>query len=465
MGRTKDLWINADGSKTPKHPANGGNKTAKRWQAVWNDPDGNEKTKVFAKKKQAEDHWKKMEGDADRGEYIDPKAGDELFGTVAAKYLRLRNVGGTTRDKYASSYRNQVEGVFAQRRIRAVKPSDVLEWLRSPAMMKLGVSRRYLAYMIVAGVFDLAVADGMRKDNPARSKIIEPPPKPEATHHEPWSPERVWQVHDAHPERYQAMVACAAGLGLREGETFALAEDDFDFDALKVHVCRQVARANGMEVFKLPKEDKDRWVPLSPLLALIVQAHLAAYPPRPYELPWMDEHGQIADKPHSCKLLFRWVSKDRRTHDKHVKSARYDQSVWSPALAALGIIEPPVQTERSGKQFQGGTNGNGTHALRRFFSTTLQDAGVSLSGVMDFMGHSKKGGARHAQRVRSRDRGDLRARPPGDRQEAVRAASGGVRRNCDGTGGRSVTGTNVPVQVTAIRDRQPSKCQYASRAS
>ena len=30
------------------------------------------------------------------------------------------------------------------------------------------------------------------------------------------------------------------------------------------------------------------------------------------------------------------------------------------------------------------------HALRHWFATTLGDAGVSLAGVMDFMGHSRK---------------------------------------------------------------------------
>lgn len=390
MGRVKDLWVNADGTKTRKHPANGGNKDSRRWQAVWTDPDGNEKTKVFAKKTDAANYARSREADVSRGEYIDPRAGDELFGTVAAKYLRLRSVGGTTRMKYQSSYRHQVENVFAHRKVKAVKPSEVLEWLRSPEISKLGASRRYLAYMIVAGTFDLAVADGMRKDNPARSNIVDPPPKPERARREAWTAERVWQVHDAHPARYRAMAACAAGLGTRQGETFALAEEDFDFAALTVQLRRQVARVNGTEVFKLPKEGKTRIVPLSRRLAVLVQAHIAAYPPRPYELPWMDEKGVIADEPHACRLLFRWVSDDRRTHDKHVKSARYEQSVWKPSLAAAGIIAPPVPTKRSGPRFRGGTSGNGTHVLRHFYSTMLQDAGVSLAGVMEFMGHSTK---------------------------------------------------------------------------
>ena len=118
-----------------------------------------------------------MEADADRDEYVDPKAGRDLFGDVATRYLRLRAIGGTSRQRYESVYRNQVEPVFAGRRIKAVRPSDVLEWLRSPEMAKLGASTQGLAYLIVAGTFDLAAADGLRRDNPARSDIVPAPPK------------------------------------------------------------------------------------------------------------------------------------------------------------------------------------------------------------------------------------------------------------------------------------------------
>ena len=116
-------------------------------------------------------------------------------------------------------------------------------------------------------------------------------------------------------------------------------------------------------------------MPLPRGLAAVVRAHIEAHPPRPYELPWLAESGELASEPHVCRLLFRWASADRRTHDKHIKSARYDQSLWTPALEAAGIAPA----------------GNGTHALRHFYSTTLQDGGVPTIGVIEFMGHSRKG--------------------------------------------------------------------------
>jgi integrase len=411
MARVKDLWFSevplkdADGKavrddenhvvyikrKTFKHPDKGGNRGAKRWLACWLDPDGKEVTRAFAKQVDAKSYADKMEADASRDEYVDPKSGDGKFGDLAKRYLRLRAVGGTSREKYEQVYRNQVKAAFAERTVKSVRASEILEWLRSPEISKLSASIQNIAYMIVAGTFDLAVADKMRRDNPARSKIVPPPPKGNPPHRDPWTSQRVWKVIDAHPDRYRAIPACAAGLGLRQGEALALAEEDFDFDSGKVHVRRQVTRVGRTWVFKLPKEGKERTVPLSSRLAAIVGAHMEAYQPRPYELPWLNEDGQFADEPHVCRLLFRWVSDDRRTNDKHVKSIRYDDSLWNPALAAAGIIAPPVPVGRSGHAYKGGTAGNGTHILRHFYSTTLQDAGVSLAGVMDFMGHSKKG--------------------------------------------------------------------------
>lgn len=390
MARVKDLWFTAARKKTSRHPHNGGNKNAKRWLAVWLTPDGKEATRAFATQDAARKYAAKMEADAERGEYIAPNAGQEKFGELAAKFLRLRDIGASSREKYASTYRNQVESVFAHRAVKAVRPSEVLEWLRSPGMTKLSVSVQKSAYVIVCGVFDLAVADGLRRDNPARSPIIDPP-SGESSHRESWSAAQVWRVHDAHPEPYRAIVACSAALGLRQGQALALAEEDFDFDAGKVQIRRQVTRVGGRWVFKLPKEGKEWTAPLPRGLAAIVRARIEAHPPVPYELPWMGEDGQLAAEPHVCRLLFRWHGDHPRTHGKHIQASSFNKSIWKPALALAGIIPSPPEGVPSSDYFGLDCGGNGTHSLRHFYSTTLQDAGVPLIGVMEFMGHSRKG--------------------------------------------------------------------------
>jgi len=388
MARVRDLWYDKGRRKTGRHPDNGGNKTAKRWLAIWITPDGNEASRALATQDAAKKYGAKMEADAERGEYIAPHAGRELFGDLARKHLRLRAVGRASQRRYESAFRVHIEPVFGARTVGSIRPSEVLEWLRELGKTR-SVAIQEVCYLIVSGTFDLAVADGLRRDNPAKSPIV-PKPRAEQAEREAWNRARVWQVIDEHPDEYRAIPACAAGLGLRQGCVFGLAAEDFDFDAGKVHIRRQVVSDGGLKAFKAPKGGKERTVPLPRGLAAIVQAHIQAYPPQPYALPWLGEDGEFGD-PHACHPLFRWHGDDPRTHGKHIVSSSYDQAVWKPALSRAGIIPPPVKDKRGIHRYRGGARTDGMHALRHFYSTTLLDSGVSLAGVMEFMGHSRKG--------------------------------------------------------------------------
>ncbi|MBC6462619.1 tyrosine-type recombinase/integrase [Actinomadura sp. HBU206391] len=397
MARVRDLWFvevkdpnDPDKKikrKTGRHPDRGGSKDAKRWLACWIDPDGKEKTKAFAVKEKAKSYGATKEADVERGEYIAPDAGKELIGPLGKKWLRLRDVGATTLPKYEGAFRLHVEPAFGHRQVQAVRPSEVLEWLRELGK-KRGPGTQFVAYTILAGIFDLAVADGMRKDNPVKSPIV-PVPKQEHKERKPWPVERIWLVSDHHAEPYRLIPTLGAGLGLREGEALALGEDDFDFEAETVEIGRQIVKIGGLWVFKAPKYGRVRTTPLPSGVARAVKAHIEAYPPRPYALPWMPERGP-AEEERAVKLLFRWHGDDRRTHDQHVRTMAYDQGVWKPALVKAGII-PPRAKNSNGRFVYVESREDGTHALRHYYATTLMDAGVSLAGVMDFLGHSRRG--------------------------------------------------------------------------
>jgi integrase len=388
MARCKDLWFDKKRRKTARHPDRGGNKNAKRWLAIWITPDGREASKAFTTQDAAKKYAGKQESDAERGEYVDPKAGREKFDAVATTHLRLLKVGAGTRRRYESVYRNHIKDQFGERTVKSIKPSEIKEWLNGP-LAKLSSSMQEAAYLIACGTFDLAVADGMCRGNPARSPII-PRPRAEGMARKPWDRAKVWQVIDEHPGEYRAIPIAAAGLGLRQGCAFALAEEDIDFDAGKVRIRRQLSRQHGAMTFKAPKGGKERTVPLSRGLAQVLEAQIAAYPPQPYTLPWLGEDGELHGE-HTCRILFRWHGDDPRTHGKHVVSSSYDQSVWRPALSRLGITPPPEKDARGILRYRGGDRADGMHALRHFYSTALLDAGVSLAGVMEFMGHSRKG--------------------------------------------------------------------------
>lgn len=384
--RVKDLWYTdtAKTKKSARHPDRGGNKDAKRWLAVWIGPDGREQTKAFRLQDQAAKYARRMEEDIERGEYIDPKAGRELVSALGRKWLRLRDVGAGSTRRYESAYRLHIEPAFGHRQVKSIKASEVLEWLRNLAKTHESATQE-VCYFILCGIFDLAVADKMRRDNPARSDII-PKPTKDATERDAWTVARVWSVIDAHPAPYRAIPVIAAGCGLRQGEVFGLGEEDIDLKAGRVHIRRQLVRVGKTYAFKAPKGGRERVVPLSPGVARHVETHLDAHPPRPYALPWLEENGALAAEEHVCKLVFRWHGDDPRTHDERIRAESYDQSVWKPALVKADVIPP----REKGKRYTAARR-DGMHALRHYYATTLLDAGVSLAGVMEFLGHSRKG--------------------------------------------------------------------------
>lgn len=417
MARVKDLWFSEvpvrgpDGKavrgpdgravrerrKTGKHPDNGGSKDAKRWLACWANPDGEEETRAFGKRADAKAYGEKMEADAERGEYIAPDAGKVKFGDLARKHLRLRAVGARTAETYERLFRLHIEPAFGKRPVGSIRPSEVAEWLRLGSISKLGGSSRKQAYSIVAGTLELAKEDKLCRDNAARSKIV-PAPRDEPRERECWPVEQVWRVRDEHPEPYRPVVDCAAGLGLRRGCAFALAEEDFDFEAQRVTVRRQVAKIGGTLYFKLPKGGKTRVVPLPRGVAASVKAHMAKYPPAEAALPWMNEDGTVAGDPVTARLLFTWLGasdggpKSPKTYGKPIVPVSYENGVWKPALSRAGVIPPPVKDAKGILRYPVGDAGDaGMHALRHYYETALDTGGVPLAGMMDFMGHSRKG--------------------------------------------------------------------------
>ncbi|HEY3879789.1 MAG TPA: hypothetical protein VGM12_14455, partial [Trebonia sp.] len=108
-------------------------------------------------------------------------------------------------------------------------------------------------------------------------------------------------------------------------------------------------------------------------------------------LPWMNEDGTVADEPVTVRLLFVWHGDDPRTHGKAISASSYSHGVWLPALSNAGIGPAPWKDDKKITRYSSAGKDNGQHALRHFFSTALQDAGVPPVGVMEFMGHSRKG--------------------------------------------------------------------------
>lgn len=338
MARVKDLWLTTSKKRTSKYGK--GN----RWLAVWI-VDGKEKSRSFTTKVLAQEYASKMASDVARGDYLDPDAGRVLIGTLWVKWMDLREITPGTRRRYESCYRCWVEPQFARRAVASVKPSEIAAW-----QVKMPQGMRRLALMLLTGIFELAVADGAIRSNPCRNRIVAKPPAGKPLQRDGWDANRVRLV-SRHCGDYSHIPLIIAGLGLREAEGFGLKLEDFDFEKKIVHIRRQLLWYKGF-IVKLPKGEKERTVPLPEGVALLVQ-----------RLPQSEWLLTI-----DGKQIRPWMWR----------------RIWLQALVVAGVIPPAANRDSHGPVRE-----HGLHALRHWYSATLQDGGVSLAGVMDFLGHSR----------------------------------------------------------------------------
>ena len=285
MGFTKDLWTRpatGPGGKTirVRNPRWG---KGKRWLACWIDPDGKEKSKAFKIQAAADKHWRALETDKERGDYRDPEAGKILFGDLGKRWLTSRVVDPSTALRYESAYRLHVMPAFGRRQVRAIKPSQIQAWL-GELSERFEPSTVITSFLVLQGILDLAVADEAIRKNPSKSTVVRSPVYL-ASEIQIWADEVIACLIDVHPDSLRALPELAASCGMREGELFGIALEDFDFDEKILRVRRQVKNLGGMYVFALPKNDRERIIPLSDWDIDAVRRHISKYPPRPYSLP------------------------------------------------------------------------------------------------------------------------------------------------------------------------------------
>ncbi|MET8142725.1 site-specific integrase [Sphaerisporangium sp. NPDC005288] len=380
MAFVKDLWMKTvrlpDGRSTKVRSARHGK--GKRWLAVWETPDGREQSEAFDRKADAEKKVSVMQADIARGDYIDPNAGKQLLGDFGGRWLSSRMVDPSTAIRYEYIYRLHVEPVFARRQIRSIKPSEIQAWI-SDLSQRVGTSTIQTSFLVLQGILDLAVADEALKRSPAKSPIVQVPKRATEEIHA-WSDQRVRAIIDAHPDLLRALPIVAAGCGLRQGELFGLALEDLDFGEKLVRVRRQIKKLGTQYVYALPKNDRERVVPLPDWVAEALRVHIHKYKALVCSLPWEQLNGRLR----THNLLFRW------TDDQFIKARSYSETVWKPALVAAGVIPVPDKDPRSRRRFET-TRKEGLHQLRHYYASIALVGGVSIKELAEYLGHADPG--------------------------------------------------------------------------
>ncbi|MBC9719555.1 hypothetical protein H9Y04_44410 [Streptomyces sp. TRM66268-LWL] len=127
------------------------------------------------------------------------------------------------------------------------------------------------------------------------------------------------------------------GLGLRQGEVFGLAADDFDFEQGVVHIRRQLQWASGKTYFCLPKGSKERSVPVPPHLTRRVREALQAFPATSCTLPWSDPAEPVNDAQRRERMPVAVSLVITTAHGNPVAHKTFNEFNWRKALLAVGL--------------------------------------------------------------------------------------------------------------------------------
>lgn len=258
----EDLWFRRDrvtGEKVESKRHGQG----KRWRARWIDPAGQEKTKAFERKTDAQTHIDSVTTQLTTHTYVDPKAGRLTVGTAVQRYLDGLQVGLKARDDYASVARSRILPRWAETPLDAVVTSDVATWLRSMQQGedKVSPARARKAGLVLRSSLQLAVDDRLLAVNPARNvKLPRVPKRREGVRLTASELQRVAGEMPTDTDRL--LLLTLALCGLRWGEATALQVKALDFERMRVTVSRTYIDLNGEISEGVPKSHASRWVPL-----------------------------------------------------------------------------------------------------------------------------------------------------------------------------------------------------------
>jgi integrase len=293
----EDRWTNRKGEPTARHGA------GKRWLARWVDPDGNERSKVFDRKVDAQKHITNVTTAIATGTYADPKRGAVTFGFMAEAWFGSK-VG--LKPKSQAGYRSLLDVVVLPRWRETPLPDitheDIQAWVNrlttDPAMRKrkvtgspenkgLSAARVTQTYQVVDQVLRFAVRARYISINPADEIQLPRKTTPEKT---ALTHEQVRQLAGA-AGKLRTMVYLLAYGGLRYGECAALKVADVDVSRHRVKVSRSVTAVAHMGMVEgSTKTHQGRSVPLPGFVMDLVADQIEGR--RPDELVFAHHDGR-----------------------------------------------------------------------------------------------------------------------------------------------------------------------------
>lgn len=283
------------------------------WLVRYRTPAGDERTKTFRTRPDADAYAATVETQKLRGEYHDPALGRE---TLAEFYerrwlpsapLRLRV---STLALMEGQWRKYVRPMLGDRRLGSLTPFDIRTMVEGIHSQKGSPYPAETSLRLVRSILQVAVQDGLL----ARSVAADvDAPKRIQGNRRYLSDDEIEALVAEVPDEWKAFALIAAYGGLRFGEICGLRVDHVNFLRRNVRVEQAIVEVRGKHHFGPPKSGAGRVVSLPTFVVESISEHVRLWPPGKDGLIFTESTGEPV-----------WRSNFRKR-------------VWLPALRRSGI--------------------------------------------------------------------------------------------------------------------------------
>lgn len=206
--------------------------TVTRWRARYVDPAGEERTRHFQRKADAQSWLDQQMASVIRGDHVAPKDAKLTVGEWADKWLQGYGTRRRSTVTQAKTHLKLIKETFAAVPLSAVRPSDVRAWTAVLKAEGYSTSYVYALHSRLSQLFTDAVHDGLVVRNPCSRRT-----SPGMGRQRPYvaTTQQIWRLYDLVPAGVRPAILLGAHAGLRLAEAAALRPSDVDFKTGVIH--------------------------------------------------------------------------------------------------------------------------------------------------------------------------------------------------------------------------------------
>jgi integrase len=252
------------------------------YRVRYRDPAGHQRSKVFARRLDAERWMVANETAKLQGAWVDPRGGRTRFADLAERWwASTAGLKPSTRDQYRKLLDHHVLPAFASASVGALDRLAVSEWLARLLSDGTSAVRARDAYRVLRLVLAAGVDGGMLAVNPAAGVRL---PRVGPVEMLVLNPAEVERLARSIRPPYGVLVNTAAYSGMRAGELAALRVGRLDLLAGRAEVVASITEVAGRLVAGTTKTYQRRTVRLPRFLCEQLGAYLADRPHGPDDL-------------------------------------------------------------------------------------------------------------------------------------------------------------------------------------